>query len=876
MKKTIYLLLVLVLISLQVKPQNNCLQFNGSNNYVHADAVATTLAGSTTLTMEAWFYCADVSSANDQMILAFNDATTGNISQLYIETSASTLKYAGPISSGTGSTLLSNTWYHVAVTLDASNNIKVYLNGVEDISFTTEANRPASGDRFSIAQEWDNTTASNFFYGNIDEVRIWNDVRTETEIRQNMYCDLPNPAGETNLVSYYIFNESSGTTLSDSKGSNNGTLTDMVGNEWQTSAAIFGSKNALDFDGSDDYVSITSDASLNNNTFSVEFWVKLDDTPSSWDGIIDKGRYSSGDEWYFLTVDGASYAPGALTIIFGVQGLGELWLDLGDNNWHHVVGTYDGSEMKAYLDGVQQGSVSASPYTATTNAIRIGENLNGSNNANIHLDEVRIWSDARTATEIRENMMKPLSGDESGLVAYYTFDNTSGTVLQDFSGNDNNGTLTNMLGSSDWVTSTAFNTWLNTSSSDWSTASNWSRGSAPSSSDNVGIYSYSGGTDVSLSGSPTVNHLLLGSSSSMTLSSGLTVNGNLIIESNLDLNGQIITLGTEASLVEDVGTLYGSTGYIQTTRDLSNISSENVGGIGAEITTSGNMGSTEIQCYLNPIVGSNGDEGINRYYKINPTNNTGLNATLVLNYNDSELNGNTESSLVLYKSTDNGVSWVQQDGIVNTSDNTITLSSIDGFSWWTAAETGLSLPVEMIDFSANCIETNSVVLHWSTASENNNSLFEIQQSYDGIHFSILGEVNGAGNSNSILSYEFLDEYIEGFSSYYRLKQIDFDGKFEYSDIVTVNCSEEDLSSIDVFPNPFINEITINFNVKETSEYDKTKILLQNILGEVILEVEIDKNITNYQLELDKNLASGIYFVVVSNENERLVKKLLKR
>jgi hypothetical protein len=86
-------------------------------------------------------------------------------------------------------------------------------------------------------------------------------------------------------------------------------------------------------------------------------------------------------------------------------------------------------------------------------------------------------------------MCKNLTGNEAGLIAYYTFDNTSGGMLQDFAYNDealNDGTLYNM-DNAGWVSSSAFNTWLNTSSSSWSTASNWSNG-VPSSTGNVGIY----------------------------------------------------------------------------------------------------------------------------------------------------------------------------------------------------------------------------------------------------------------------------------------------------------------------------------------------------------------------------------------------------
>ena len=134
-----FMLVMLLAMTTSLMAQNNCLEFDGTQ-YVTADGVATTLAGSSTLTMEAWFNSDDVAPS---MILAFNDAGSGNIIQLYIETTSKKLKLAGSTipTGATGSVLTANTWYHVAVTLDASNNLKAYLNGIEDIS-TTMTDRP--------------------------------------------------------------------------------------------------------------------------------------------------------------------------------------------------------------------------------------------------------------------------------------------------------------------------------------------------------------------------------------------------------------------------------------------------------------------------------------------------------------------------------------------------------------------------------------------------------------------------------------------------------------------------------------------------------------------------------------------------------------
>ena len=144
-----------------------------------------------------------------------------------------------------------------------------------------------------------------------------------------------------------------------------------------------------------------------------------------------------------------------------------------------------------------------------------------------------------------------MGGTEAGLEAYYRFDEVGGTFLYDYSNNNHNGTLTNMIGD-EWTDSEAFDTWLGVASSDWSNAANWSDG-VPTATDNVGIYKTVGGNEVTITGSPTVNNLMISSTSAPALSSALTVNGNLITNKAVDLNGQTITLGSTANLLEKSG-----------------------------------------------------------------------------------------------------------------------------------------------------------------------------------------------------------------------------------------------------------------------------------------------------------------------------------
>lgn len=161
--------------------------------------------------------------------------------------------------------------------------------------------------------------------------------------------------------------------------------------------------------------------------------------------------------------------------------------------------------------------------------------------------------------------------------------------------------------------------------------------------------------------------------------------GNLNLENDIDLAGQTITLGNEITLNEASGRFYGTTGDITTTRNLSNISSLNVAGLGATLTTTTDMGATTItRSHTNQSWG--GNNSVLRYYDITPTNNTGLNATMVFNYNDAELKSLTESKLLLFKSTNSGTTYSCEGGTVNTTANTITLAGINDFSRWMAAE----------------------------------------------------------------------------------------------------------------------------------------------------------------------------------------------
>lgn len=167
------------------------------------------------------------------------------------------------------------------------------------------------------------------------------------------------------------------------------------------------------------------------------------------------------------------------------------------------------------------------------------------------------------------------------------------------------------------------------------------------------------------------------------------------------------------------------------------------------------------------------------------------------------------------------------------------------------------VPVELISFKGE-YSNNKVTLSWTTASELNNSGFEIERkSYNDV-FKKIGFVNGHGTSTEKQIYSFSDDIVSPAVYTYRLKQINFDGTFAYSNIIEVNAKlPGDFILNQNFPNPFNPSTTISFNLPLDS---KVKISVFNSLGELITDI-VDQEFTagKHEIRFDAlNLASGIY------------------
>jgi len=190
------------------------------------------------------------------------------------------------------------------------------------------------------------------------------------------------------------------------------------------------------------------------------------------------------------------------------------------------------------------------------------------------------------------------------------------------------------------------------------------------------------------------------------------------------------------------------------------------------------------------------------------------------------------------------------------------------------------LPIELLSFSANCIQINSygnnqVEINWSTSSETNNNYFTLERTNDGVNNKKEFIIDGAGNSTQIINYSFIDSEPLSGTSYYRLKQTDFDGKYKFYDFVTITCDNIEEFDFNIYPNPIEGDnINILLNGKNNME---TLIVVYDIIGNEIYSKVLLTKIDGpsiYALAIQHNLYPGIYFVAATNNNKILKKKII--
>ena len=174
-----------------------------------------------------------------------------------------------------------------------------------------------------------------------------------------------------------------------------------------------------------------------------------------------------------------------------------------------------------------------------------------------------------------------------------------------------------------------------------------------------------------------------------------------------------------------------------------------------------------------------------------------------------------------------------------------------------------TLPVSLLSFNSELINNDYVELKWETASEINNDYFIVQRSVDNVNFEDIDKVAGNGNSNIVIEYSSYDFDVPDGIIYYRLKQVDYDGSTEYSNIrfVRKNASND----LVIYPNPSHGI----FNIESSQPIE---IIVSSISGQVIRRFNFDENSKNI-IDLSNN-PKGVYVLSILSNNETITKRII--
>ena len=309
------------------------------------------------------------------------------------------------------------------------------------------------------------------------------------------------------------------------------------------------------------------------------------------------------------------------------------------------------------------------------------------------------------------------------------------------------------------------------------------------------------------------------------------------------------------------------------------------GNMGMDITFTGKNGPGNVDVTRNtweaysPI---NTNYGIRRIFGVRPsdpqTNNGGLTATMTFHYRDSEtmrLAGATtrdygtgsipEKRLTMFVSTNSGNTFmlVGRDGPVDEVNNTVTKTGVRTFATFTLGDQNNPLPVRLTSFDAKRLGADALIT-WQTATEQNSKGYDVQVSTNGTEFRTLVSVPSASpNSVKLTSYSYTDtEKNKSGTRYYRLRQIDLDGKDAFFSPVAVSFDgKATASTLVAYPNPFNGNDELHVALQSTIA-GKGQLLITDMTGRTIRQeaVEVTTGITDFAVTNMADLKAGLYLV----------------
>ena len=591
--------------------------------------------------------------------------------------------------------------------------------------------------------------------------------------------------------------------------------------------------------------------------------------------IIDNGTFNSNNRAIFFTG----------SAIQNISGSGVFNID-------YVVSNKSGGRIR-----LQSNLLCEGPNTGNAMDLSSSSDILDLNGYTLTLGRANVSSGITGNGSIRGSSTSSISILGIGALGTLRFDQTTpGTtnILQNLTINrTNSGTVTlgnNLIvGSTLTLTDGVFIIGPNTLTIDGSISRTSGSVDATNNSANV-IFTGSGSTAVPISSlGSNVTNLTMNKAGIVQLGGNVTINGTLTMTLGvLDLGTGILTLGPSSNVINasssshimalstgEVRKIYNSNGsFVFPVGDGTNYTPATV-----NFTTAGSFNG-ETTDYLGvrlktskvTNMNANNTNYINRSWFIEPHNSaSGYTYTVDINYVDADVLG-TEGEIRPVKlssgvwqypanvSFADGTQLSNTTGSINTSTNVLTWSGLTSFSEFGGGGQGGPLPVELTSFSASC-EEDFVTLIWQTASEQNSSHFDVEKSTDGEIWRVIGTVSAAGNSTEEINYSFIDSEKSTGDNYYRLNQVDIDGKNEIFGPITISCGEE--AKITTYPNPSKGEFNLVMYAK-SSEKVILKIIDGNsrVISTKVLEIQNGINL----FPILENLSSGVYHIQLISES----------
>jgi hypothetical protein len=398
------------------------------------------------------------------------------------------------------------------------------------------------------------------------------------------------------------------------------------------------------------------------------------------------------------------------------------------------------------------------------------------------------------------------------------------------------------------------------------------------SSTNSYTLTFNSNSNQTISGNGTINFSKLTvnkSSGSVELSAPINVDNTLTLTSGniVTDNTHSLTLGTSATVSGGSNTSYvdgpmikeGTSDFVFPVGNNSKFARIGIvnptGSFKAQYYYSQNAhASDSIESTLTKV-------SLVEYWDLEPVSNASLDKVTLYFDNQGE-SGITDPSLLKVAHWAGDV-WEDLDNSAYGSNYVTSLfppSSFSPFAIATNNNVKNPLPVELISFDSKC-NNESVILQWKTASEKNNANFIIERSFNAEDWTAIGDIAGAGNSNTIQSYQLEDHEPNSTFNYYRLKQIDYDGHYTYSNIISAECMFGNSNNINLYPNPANRIVTIAVNNSLIgSEYT-----ISNDMGQTITSGIIDNDLTHINIQ---ELKTGVYILVIKTINGEIYNKKL--